>query len=89
MAWGVFFITKSRDTEPTQRGRNFGKVLQRVAGKERKRRKLGSAAAAEKAGHDGTRPSDWDSRDDDRRSSSGVSDSSASEKVTRERGESA
>ena len=84
LAWGVFFITKSRDTEPTLKARNFAKVLQRGGSKKRKRRKLDSAAAAEASGHDGPRPQDWDSASDDDRNDSSASDSGAIEKVRRE-----
>lgn len=84
LAWGVFFITKSRDTEPTLKARNFAKVLQRGGSNKRKRRELDSAAAAEASGHDGPRPQDWDSASDDDRNDSGASDSGAIEKVRRE-----
>lgn len=84
LAWGVFFITKSRDTEPTLKARNFAKVLRRGDSKKRKRRKLDSAAT-EEAGHNGPRPPDWDSSSDNGSDASGASDSSASEKVGREK----
>lgn len=82
LAWGIFFITKSSDTEPTLKARNFVKVIQRGGGtKKRKRRKI-DPAAEEEAGHGGARPPDWDSgSDDDGVRSSGASDSGVSDKV--------
>lgn len=85
LAWGVFFITKSRDAEPTLKGRNFAKKLHFGAPeKKRKRRKLDSAAA-ERAGHDGPRPPDWDPSSDDDVHASGASGSGVYEKVGRKR----
>lgn len=79
LAWGVFFVTKSRGAEPTLKARNFTQVLQRGASKKRKRRKFASIAA-EEAGGDGARPPDWDLSDDDIHVSDG-SDSGLSDEV--------
>ena len=83
LAWGVFFITKSRDGQPTLKARNFAKVLQR-GDKKRKRRKLDSVAA-EEAGQDGPQPPDWDSISDDDVRFADARDSGVNEKVRRTR----
>lgn len=85
LAWGIFFIAKSREADPTLKARNFAKVIKLGgATKKRKRRKLDSSAA-EEAGIDGARPPDWDSSSDEDGAhlSGGASDSGASEKVRR------
>lgn len=81
LAWGVFFITTSRDTEPTLKARNFRKTIERVASsKKRKRQKLDSAVA-DNCDPNAPSPPDWESSDGDGIHASGASDSGASKKV--------
>eukprot|EP00752_Nemacystus_decipiens_P003200 g2961.t1 len=84
LAWGVFFITRSRDTEPTLKARNFAKTLKRGGSLKRKRPKIDSAAA-EESGRDGPRPPDWDSSDEDDRHASGPHDWGAIDKAEKSR----
>ena len=57
LVWGVFFISASRETEPTQKARNFAKSLQRASSMMNKKT---STTQREQPGTDDEQQPDWD-----------------------------
>ncbi len=84
LAWGVFFISASREREPQLKARNFAKSL-RVASStinsKMKKRRLGQPTADA----DGESRPEWDAARNDRNFPT-VSESGAREDVSRETG---